>query len=407
MFTGSGFPQRFADQDGSLIDVYQATTQLTDESEIDIPAHIKTLIDNATSALGYYGVFTANMHTDNDDNPGADAIIAEATSRGVPVISAAQLLTWLDGRNDSSFGGLSFAGNQLSFSVQPGSGATGLQAMVPTVGPTGAFTNLFRNGSAVATTLRTVKGVDYRVFDAAPGAYVATYGSAPPVDTTIASATVTGSSAAFTFAANQLGATFECALDADAFAPCSSPKSYSGLAAGSHTFRARAIVAGVSDPTPAEAAITVTPAGGVGTPAPPSSGSGSGSSTTNKGAETGASGVAHGVSDRTAPRITLSPRTLRLSRNGTVHVRVACPRTEQRCHVQLRLRLRGRYVASKTLTVMGGRTRVFALKLRAATRHELARRRALTVTAVAVASDLAGNRVRTTTAIRLLAPASR
>ena len=31
MFTGSGFPMRFADTDGSLIDVYQATTQITDE----------------------------------------------------------------------------------------------------------------------------------------------------------------------------------------------------------------------------------------------------------------------------------------------------------------------------------------------------------------------------------------
>ena len=32
MFTGSGMPMRFADLDGSMIDVYQATTQMTDES---------------------------------------------------------------------------------------------------------------------------------------------------------------------------------------------------------------------------------------------------------------------------------------------------------------------------------------------------------------------------------------
>ena len=47
MFTGSGFPMRFADADGSLIDVYQAATQLTDESEIDIDRHIQTLLDGA------------------------------------------------------------------------------------------------------------------------------------------------------------------------------------------------------------------------------------------------------------------------------------------------------------------------------------------------------------------------
>ena len=32
MFTGSGMPMRFADLDGTMIDVYQATTQMTDES---------------------------------------------------------------------------------------------------------------------------------------------------------------------------------------------------------------------------------------------------------------------------------------------------------------------------------------------------------------------------------------
>ena len=44
MFTGSGFPMRFADEDGSLIDVYQAATQLTDESGMDIAEHIRALL---------------------------------------------------------------------------------------------------------------------------------------------------------------------------------------------------------------------------------------------------------------------------------------------------------------------------------------------------------------------------
>ena len=63
MFTGSGLPMRFADLDGSLIDVYQATTQITDESEMNIPAHIAALLDRALGPQGYYGAFTANMHT--------------------------------------------------------------------------------------------------------------------------------------------------------------------------------------------------------------------------------------------------------------------------------------------------------------------------------------------------------
>ena len=64
MFTGSGMPMRFADLDGSLIDVYQAATQMTDESGMTYSTHISTLLDNAIGAPGYYGVFTMNMHTD-------------------------------------------------------------------------------------------------------------------------------------------------------------------------------------------------------------------------------------------------------------------------------------------------------------------------------------------------------
>ena len=77
LFTGCGFPMRFADDDGALIDVYQAATQLTDESGIDVPAHIRALLDGALGPDGYYGVFTANMHTD-ERSPRRQAIVAEA-----------------------------------------------------------------------------------------------------------------------------------------------------------------------------------------------------------------------------------------------------------------------------------------------------------------------------------------
>ena len=108
-----GMPMRFADLDGSMIDVYQATTQMTDESGITYSTHINTLLDNAIGAPGYYGVVTANMHTDNPNHPGQQTIVNAAIARGVPVVSAQQMLTWLDGRNGSSFGSLSWAGNSL------------------------------------------------------------------------------------------------------------------------------------------------------------------------------------------------------------------------------------------------------------------------------------------------------
>jgi hypothetical protein len=176
MFTGSGIPMRFADLDGSLIDVYQATTQLTDESEIDIPMHIAALLDRALGSQGYFGAFTANMHTDQPNHPGANAIVAAAKARGVPVVSARQMLDWLEGRNNSSFAGLSFDGSRLSFTLNQDSRARGLEAMVPATAPGGRLSGLTRNGVPVPTASRVVKGIEYLAFGAAPGAYVATYG---------------------------------------------------------------------------------------------------------------------------------------------------------------------------------------------------------------------------------------
>ena len=106
---------RFATTNGTMIDVYQATTQMTDESAQSYPFTIDTLLNNAIGAPGYYGAFTANIHSDGGGNPSAesDAIVASAQARSVPIVSAKQMLTWLDGRNGSSFGSLSWNGQHV------------------------------------------------------------------------------------------------------------------------------------------------------------------------------------------------------------------------------------------------------------------------------------------------------
>jgi Domain of unknown function (DUF4082)/Bacterial Ig-like domain/Bacterial Ig domain len=174
-FTGSGIPMRFADTSGAIIDVYQATTQMNDEANQSYPMTVNALLDKAIGPEGYYGVFTANMHTDFNPSAGSDAIVASAQARNVPVITAKQLLTWLDGRNGSSFQSLGWTANVLTFTVGVGTGANGLQAMVPTVVAPGTLSTITLNGNPVTFTRQTIKGIEYAIFQVAPGTYRATY----------------------------------------------------------------------------------------------------------------------------------------------------------------------------------------------------------------------------------------
>ena len=65
-------------------------------------------------------------------------------------------------------------------------------------------------------------------------------------------------SASFFFNASEAGSSFRCKLDRRREAPCSSPRAYTGLAVGKHTFKVRAVdVAGNVDPTPAAAHFSI------------------------------------------------------------------------------------------------------------------------------------------------------
>lgn len=227
MFTGSGMPMRFVDRNGKTIDVYQATTQFPDEDTWNWPQDILTVLNNAVGPLGYYGVFTANMHTDTVASDGSDAIVSSAQSLGIPIVSSLQMLTWLDGRNSSTFGSLTWNNNTLSFTISVGSGARNLQAMLPVNSSGGALTSLMLGTQTVPYSVQTIKGVQYAFFVANAGSYVANYGGSATTYTisgTLSGAGGSGASVSLT------GST-----SGNATANASGVYSFTGLGNGSYT----------------------------------------------------------------------------------------------------------------------------------------------------------------------------
>jgi Purple acid Phosphatase, N-terminal domain len=205
MFTGSGMPMRFAAMDGSMIDVYQATSQLTDESGQQYPFTVDTLLDNAIGPNGYYGAFTINAHTDLPTIQESVATVESAQERGVPVITARQMLTWLDGRNGSAFRSLNYNAGTLSFTIDAGAGATGLRAMLPTDAAGGPLTTIRRAGNPISYTTETIKGIQYAVFPATAGAYTATYqgDTTPPTISSVNATSATDGTATITWTTNE------------------------------------------------------------------------------------------------------------------------------------------------------------------------------------------------------------
>ena len=185
---GGGFPMRFADLDGSVIDVFQQNTNMTDESGQAYPASVDALLAKAVGAEGYYGTFGANMHIDEaPPHSGAESIVESAQARGVPVISNEQLLEWVDGRNASSFTDLTWNAGTFTFTVDAAPGALGLQTLLPIDGPSGILNGITRGGVTVPYSVETVKGIAYARLSTPSGTYEATYNTATPAAGLVAS----------------------------------------------------------------------------------------------------------------------------------------------------------------------------------------------------------------------------
>ncbi|MDQ5808241.1 MAG: right-handed parallel beta-helix repeat-containing protein [Actinomycetota bacterium] len=151
----------------------------------------------------------------------------------------------------------SSASPSWSFTASPSAGATFECSMDSTTAYAACTSPKAYTGLAEGAHTFRVRARNGAGTDATPDVRSITVDTVAP-NTTITSPLPSGTaSPSFTFTSSESGSTFECSMDGAAYASCTSPKAYSNLAAGSHTFRVRARdAAGNVDATPAEQAFT-------------------------------------------------------------------------------------------------------------------------------------------------------
>ena len=171
--TGSYMTMRFADLDGTMIDVYNAPTDLDYEND-PTNATVNADLASATGLSGFYGIF--GTHYDYT-NTYASLLLTAAAQYNVPIISAEQARIWKDAQSNSTFNITSSSSYQVCFTPAVAEGGEGAVAMIPAASSNGSLASLTVNGAPAPYTLSTIKGVNYAVFDATPGAYIATYGA--------------------------------------------------------------------------------------------------------------------------------------------------------------------------------------------------------------------------------------
>ena len=141
---GGGFPMRFADLDGTHDRRLPGEHEHDRRVDAGISRRRSTRCSTTRSARRATTAPSARTSTTTTRrrSPDAEAIVASAQARGVPVISYKQLLDWIDGRNNSTIRGLSWNAGTFTFVTTVGAGANGLQTMLPTQGPTGTLSAL-------------------------------------------------------------------------------------------------------------------------------------------------------------------------------------------------------------------------------------------------------------------------
>ncbi len=185
---GSAMPMRFTATNGELIDVFQLVSDM-DYEYFEAGATLATLsqaigklFDGALGPSEFVGfVGTHYDYSGGLEDSFRSALLSEIAKRApdaVALISAQQLLDWLDLRDTSGFDALAFDGQTLNFTLHMPAQLNnpGLEAMLPSRVGNKSLVTLERAGVTVALRRTApVRSLSYAFFAAEVGNYTARY----------------------------------------------------------------------------------------------------------------------------------------------------------------------------------------------------------------------------------------
>jgi hypothetical protein len=171
-FTGSGLPQRFIDENGELLDIYQAATHWPDEWFADNGFTAQQAVDimigmfETAEAKGYYSAFVNNIHPVRYYGPDityawSQAIWQYCQQQGIPMWSAEMLLDFTLARAGSRFENIEYVDSSLEFDYVAGMIGFDLTLMIPVHWEDQLLQQVLLDGAPVEFFVETIKGVDY------------------------------------------------------------------------------------------------------------------------------------------------------------------------------------------------------------------------------------------------------
>jgi hypothetical protein len=163
----SGLPMRFATTSGQVLDIYQADTQLPDETWREQISQAYQSLLNASVHQGKYAWVVANFHPAGWTKYASqgEAVLDHAVANNIPIWSGAQMNAFVRMRDAADFQNVQWKEGTLSFVVNaPGCEVGALTVMVPKVFGGHVLAKTSLAGLDAAYSVETIAGSDYALF---------------------------------------------------------------------------------------------------------------------------------------------------------------------------------------------------------------------------------------------------